>query len=237
MDKVAIESKNSELLLASIREDIANAAKELTEIYKKRDEGLGQINHIQGTILEMELGLKEKQDRLKEEKEQFKAEKEQWEAKKKEGQNEVFALKKKIKEAVKELAWVNEKIMKGEEDAKEYEKLSERYTDLILKCDSTSQKISDLEVQKESLESKVNTLRIEHSEGIDKYNQSLNEITKQVEKLKKEAQEAVEKRDQADQEYTRIQNEAARKERDLQIYINRVEALYNKAFPELRMKL
>lgn len=220
-----------------VRGEILRETEELTSVIQKREEAEREFLSYKESV------LREK-DLIEEERKSFNSEKEEVKNRRiamkiEEDSHRSILLEIEItrKESAKELNRVNSWVLKALDELKEVEEKLKVQKDLISageklieKSSGIKEEISLLETSKEERAKEYAEITLRNEENLKSFRDKALEFSLLAESKAKEANDAENRKKFFDEEYFK-------KKSDLEIYAERVEKYYNKAFPDLKMLL
>lgn len=231
------EIHNLELMIGTLKQEANEQAKELSSIYEEiqlarsaRDMQTELSERIMRSVDDAHRKLKGEKDSLRHEREKMDDER-------KAHANEIKRLKTEEKGAIKQLGWVNDKVLKA--DA-EYEGLEQENEGLKTEIDrkkalvdatlDLTSEIEDLQLTKMALVREISDIESSHGKKLEILRKELSDINENSGK-------AVARAEEAEYTYRNLNTEIDRKRRDVSIVVTRLEQKYGEAFPNLRLKI
>lgn len=236
-DENEVEIKNATLTLASIREDTNKEASLLTSLLEGKAKVLKETAESKAELEKEREAIKSERAVLATERVDNLYTKSNADSAVKRADEELKIVNSQKNEAMRELSRLNDWNMKAEEEKKvlgqsieDLKKEEEERLKIILD-------IENLEERKKEAEKTLNQVKIETSLLIDETSNNVANLNKEAELAVERQNEAQEARSVAEIALYDLNNERVRVRGDLDVCIDRVEKVYNKAFPELRMKI
>ena len=233
----ATQLKNDKILLASIRSDITEATSELTNKNKEIEAADKRIAISEEKLKEIQLACITAIEEMKAEEVSLRKTEKDTNNAVKRSEKELEVLKQQKKDSMKELRRQNEWVFTAEEVKKT---LNRSIATLKVVERNKLAYISDIEIFAE----KKSVAEEEYKDILLKARLITDEseavVAKNVEKLKNLRKESVSLGKQIATAKSKLEHttsERLRIEKDLKVYIGRVEKHYKKAFPKLKMKL
>lgn len=237
MTKRESDIENQKALLKSIRSDVSQASNELTKLYE--DEALikERIVEAQEHLESIQYAVQKELAHLGAEQKALKHAEQDFERNKKRLIAETETVKQQRTRALNELTKTNEWILTAEHNRDNLEE-----TLKAQRAELREQKAIQAETKK--LRSKLKVIKEEITQELldiklkrDDFELKQHNALASVKQAQKELEALAKQRQREEEALTTALNERTRIEKDLQIYIERVEKHYQKAFPELKMKL
>lgn len=231
------EIKNKMILLSQIRLEIVEETKKLTSIKKAVEKERENIVLAVEQLTEIRTATDEELAALREEKKQLFQARKDLEMAENRAKEELNVLKKQKKEAIKELGRINDWVFTAKDELKDTKKENDRLMALNKKKVGLKNEIEKQEERLEALRfeaaKKITDAKLKMDEAVLK-EAKVNELA--IDARKKE-EALLENLKKSRQELADTVKKKDRIEKDLAIYIERVEKHYKKAFPELKMNI
>lgn len=236
-EEPAVQVKNAELTLESIRKDILEETEILTGIHAVRKKFLEEMAQKELALVQRLKDVEAAEHKISQEHLDLAQEKKDHISAILRSKDQHKVVEKQKNEAMRELSRVNDWILTGENTKK----------DLDASIQISQKEEADLQAKKLELEGIPEQHRVA-TENLAKVKLdtalAIDEAFAKTDALQKEAEEAVRTRDTAHGEaetekfaLVELKGEQARIKKDLDVYIARVEEKFGEAFPDLRMNI
>lgn len=233
----ATQVKNDKILLASIRVDITEATSKLSSVYKEEEAVSKRVVQTEDKLKEVQLLCIAEIEKMKAQEASLRKTERDADNAVKRSKEELKVLKTQKKESMKDLKRQNEWVFTAEELKK---KLNRGNATLKVVERKKLAYISDIElfkVKKDVAEEEYKDILLKAKLVTDESDAKVHLNTEKVKSLKAEASVLTKDNKTSQSKLEHTTSERLRIEKDLEVYIGRVEKHYKKAFPELKMKL
>lgn len=235
--KKEVEIKNLELTLHSLKQDVEEAAKSLTKIYKDKDEAVKQ----QTDAVEKREKEEQKVEKLKQYQTEISnnilAEKQNLSITLDYAHQKVNKAQKLEKKAIEKLIKTNNLIEGASQDldALVHQKdiLGEqlmRRAELLMDVEDIKKEIGDLRDERNIEMANLNKLEADYQDTLKELNTTLSEHRKETKDLEERAELAKQRNEDFSREYQK-------RKKDLEIIVNRIEKEYQRTFPNRQLKI
>jgi len=233
----ATEVKNQQILLASIRNEIIEASTALSKIYEEKKKVESEVLEASEELLDIKAVSKGVLAEISQAQIGLKNREIDANANVERAKKEVEVLKKQKKEAMSELKRVNEWIFNGQEALKSLRSELDTLSQEKVQKEEYIADTEDFKLKRDIAEGEYREILVNAklaSDELEAKQYSFEDKEKKTEEKLSTLQSEIGK---AEIELQDLLNNKTRIEKDLQIYINRVEKAYKEQFPDKKFKV
>ncbi len=237
MHTPSVEIKNTELTLEGLRADAQAAADHLSEVLQQTKEAEQNLEHVRAEAAAEKERIAEDRNKLQVDQLALDERKMNWEKGKAARQKEIDILTDQRKAAMRDLHNINEWIFSANQ---EYEQKQKELHDIkkeIAENGKLAERTLALQNEIAELEEKRHEANVEYNLARDNASVALKDLEWKQKRAEEMRDQAVTASLEAENDRQKTIQEKERIKKDLEIYIRRIEAHYQKAFPGLRMIL
>ncbi len=237
MHTPSVEIKNTELTLEELRADAQAAADHLSEVLQQTKEAEQNLEHVRAEAAAEKERIAEDRNKLQVDQLALDERKMNWEKGKAARQKEIDILTDQRKAAMRDLHNINEWIFSANQ---EYEQKQKELHDIkkeIAENGKLAERTLALQNEIAELEEKRHEANVEYNLARDNASVALKDLEWKQKRAEEMRDQAVTASLEAENDRQKTIQEKERIKKDLEIYIRRIEAHYQKAFPGLRMIL
>jgi len=237
MDEQLIQIKDKEAELANLRVEIIEKVKELSLLHI-------QINAELENISQKRKELKDENDRIESEKAQLiklygqsTVELIELKGEKEKVRKEILVSQSRNRAIIKDLGWVNDKVLKARIELVEVERLKDEVHKKKLALVLFTEMVPDMQSIVLKLESRRDSIRSEISSMLDDSSLELVKSKEQLVLITKEVENKIKEAAQAEYNCKKYVDELYSHMNDYTIIKSRLESVYKTKFPELDLKI
>lgn len=237
MQTTSVEIRNQELTLEGLRAETQTTAADLSQVLQQTTEATAHLEQIRKEAAAVHEQIAEERNKLQVSQLELDEKKREWDSQKGAREKEIAILADQKKAAMRDLHNINEWIFKANE---EYEQKQHELRDLnkeIAEAHRLAERVLAIQDEIVALEEQRTNANIEYSLARDNALIELKDLEWKKQKAIEIRDKAVEETLEAENDRQRTIQERKRIQQDLEVYVRRIEAHYQKAFPELHMKL
>lgn len=235
--EIEIEITNKEQQLAQLHLDCVSKAEELSSLNSSYNKILDDIAKFEQDKKDFALNVAEEWSKINKEYDSINAERKSFIEMKESSAIELSNVKNDVKSSMKDLAKVNDMVLKArdefatlKEDCELLNKRIEEQKTLVSAVDSLRESVTVLEAKRDVLKSQI-------QEMLEQSMQELTIARSELETIAKDLEIKTTERNKAEYELKKFLDELENRKKDFNIMLNRLEFTFNEKYPELKLNI
>lgn len=236
-EEPAVQVKNAELTLESVRKDILKETEVLTAVHAVREKFLKEMADKELALTERIKTIEATEKKISQERLDLAQEKRDHTSAILRSKEQYKVVEKQKNEAMRELSRVNDWILTGENTKRDLDTSTENTKKELFDIENKKSELFDIPEQHRIATENLAKVKLDTALAIDEAFAKTEALQLQVAAASKERDHFHSEAELEKFALVELKSEQARIKKDLDVYIARVEEKYGEAFPELRMNI